>query len=340
MRSPEPSSEGHGGADNDRDRLLRAARTAFALELRRRRVAAGYSQASLAARVGYHTSYVSKMEGGRFNPTHGFARRADDVLRAGGEILHRYRAFHDLEAQERTDEAGRRHAEAAPVVTSAGGADRLAVLSEDAHLSYDGGTYIVRVRREIENLGTTAINGYPIRVHVDRYPEDTQRSREFYRANPLAWEELDFRCWYGDEVVELVCEPEQTSTDQLIEGWILFQGKRFGETFPLYPGQRMSFTYGYTVGADKWGRWFQRHVRFRTSKLTVRLEFPAELNAYVWGKENTLGQPRLGPIGAQIRQLQERGRVFWTWATADPRPGDRYRFEWRFDNEQPRPEET
>src|SRR5215468_6073083 len=128
MRPVEPSSEGHGGTDNDRDRLLRAARAAFAVELRRWRVAAGYSQASLAARVGYHTSYVSKMEGGRSNPTHGFARRADDVLRAGGEILHRYRAFRDLEALERTDETSRRHPDAVPTA-SAGEPERLAVLS-------------------------------------------------------------------------------------------------------------------------------------------------------------------------------------------------------------------
>ena len=38
--------------------------------------------------------------------------------------------------------------------------------------------------------------------------------------------------------------------------------------FPLYPGQRTTIEYAYTVGTDKWGHWFQRAVRLPTAKLS------------------------------------------------------------------------
>ena len=58
----------------------------FAAELKRWRDVRGISQKALAAKVNYTPSYVSKVEGGKQNPSTEFASEADRVLRAGGGL--------------------------------------------------------------------------------------------------------------------------------------------------------------------------------------------------------------------------------------------------------------
>src|SRR5438309_12117887 len=81
------------------DRLALATE-AFASELRHWRDLRGLSQKRLAAAMSYDASYISKIEGGQQRPSAGFARRADEVLEAGGAIERRWREY----------EAGRRAA--------------------------------------------------------------------------------------------------------------------------------------------------------------------------------------------------------------------------------------
>jgi DNA-binding XRE family transcriptional regulator len=59
----------------------------FGRELRRLRELAGLTQVQLAARLGYHHTYVSKIESGAREPRIAFASKADDVLAAGGALL-------------------------------------------------------------------------------------------------------------------------------------------------------------------------------------------------------------------------------------------------------------
>lgn len=59
----------------------------FGLHLRRLREQAGLTQVQLAARLGYHHTYVSKIESGAREPRIAFASTADDVLAAGGTLL-------------------------------------------------------------------------------------------------------------------------------------------------------------------------------------------------------------------------------------------------------------
>lgn len=59
----------------------------FGRQLRRLRENAGLTQVQLAARLGYHHTYVSKIESGAREPRIAFASKADDVLNAGGALL-------------------------------------------------------------------------------------------------------------------------------------------------------------------------------------------------------------------------------------------------------------
>lgn len=62
----------------------------FVAELRKWRGARGLSQAKLAQALKYDRSYISKVETGQEWPAIDFARRADQVLRAGGSLQHAY----------------------------------------------------------------------------------------------------------------------------------------------------------------------------------------------------------------------------------------------------------
>jgi len=59
----------------------------FGRELRRLRERAGFTQAQLAARLGYDHTYLSKLESGARVPPITFARQADDLLKARGALL-------------------------------------------------------------------------------------------------------------------------------------------------------------------------------------------------------------------------------------------------------------
>ncbi|WP_158102935.1 helix-turn-helix domain-containing protein [Lentzea kentuckyensis] len=72
----------------------------FGQELRRLREQAGLTQVQLAARLGYHHTYVSKIESGAREPRIAFAGKADDVLGAGGALL---AAATSVRARVRTD---------------------------------------------------------------------------------------------------------------------------------------------------------------------------------------------------------------------------------------------
>lgn len=64
-----------------------AGRDGFGRELRRLRERAGLTQVQLAARLGYHHTYVSKIESGAREPRIAFAGKADELLAAGGVLL-------------------------------------------------------------------------------------------------------------------------------------------------------------------------------------------------------------------------------------------------------------
>ncbi|WP_343869959.1 helix-turn-helix transcriptional regulator [Dactylosporangium roseum] len=319
---------------------LSAAHGAFSAEVRRLRLLAGLSQKSLARRIGCNTSYVSKMECGAVPPTVDFARLADDALRAGGDLVDRWQTWYEL---RRRGDAGRQTAvsEAINVETAS---TTLLVTHERTTLSFDGDAYAITVLRELENRTERSYNGYEVRIHVDAFPDDVERSRVHHRAHPLVWDHLGFRCWWAPMMsdldprkpgagptIELVADPTQTVTDKMIEGWIRFEGKRYGELLTLHPGRRLALMYSYTVSSTQWGTWYQRRMRVPTRRLDVELDFPQGLRTLVWGKAITAGD-RIGPLGSQIDEHTENGRSIWSWTNGKPEFGDRYRFEWRFGN--------
>ncbi|KOT94511.1 formylmethionine deformylase [Streptomyces rimosus subsp. pseudoverticillatus] len=299
---------------------MQAAAEAFIAELKHWRDVRGQSQSKLAREVGYTPSYVSKVEGGQLPASGEFALKADDVLQAGGAIR---RAFREIEKHGRP---------VAPHPAPNGEdahATSLIVEHEDTTLHYDGHVYRATQRRRLYNDSPDPVTRYLIRISVDRYPGDPERSNEHYRQNPLTWEEIGLSASFDGEPLTWRVKHDRDAFKEL---WLLF------DQSPLYPGETSWLEYSYTVGDDKWGSWFQRAVRLPTHRMSVRLDFPAEIDPTVWGTETTMTAEAL-PLRTPIRRTTEGTRRIYSWSTDDPPLHARYRLEWKF-RQRPDPEET
>ncbi|MER6713272.1 peptide deformylase [Streptomyces sp. NPDC006386] len=292
----------------------------FIAELKRWRDVRGMSQSALAKAVGYTPSYVSKVEGGQQRPSRAFAEEADRVLRAGGAIR---RAYADLEAGNHHEPAATHHGTGDHASTESQ-PPSLIVKHDDAELYYDGTTYRATQRREIYNSTADPVTQYLIRISVDRYPGNPERSNRHYRENPLTWEEIDLTAKVGNEPIGWRVQHDRDAFKEL---WLLFENE-YGR-YPLYPGESTWIEYSYTVGDDKWGTWFQRAVRLPTERLSVRLNFPAELDPAVWGSETTMTAAAF-PFRTAIHQDTDGDRRIFSWSTEDPPLHARYRLEWKF----------
>jgi peptide deformylase len=295
----------------------------FVTALAQWRVERGMTKKQLAARMGFDPSYVSHVEGRRHKPTEDFARRAEAVLAAGGAIWQKFQEYDEL-----------RHARGAPVHRDPPipaqwmpPGTGLIVEREVAALTYTDGAYRCRVRRSLYNAGTEPVTRYLMKIAVDRYPHDPAGSNRHHRQHPLTWEELDIEAVAGEgEAVEPMQWRLKLDRDAAKEVWLLFANDQ-GQ-FPLYPGERTTIEYAYTVGEEKWGQWFQRAVRLPTRHLTVRLDFPVEFEPQVWGVETSLAAEV--PVRTPLERHNENDRAIFEWSTDAPLLNARYRLEWRF----------
>lgn len=298
---------------------------AFASELARWRMDRGMSKKQLAGLMGFDPSYVSHIEGRRHRPTEDFARRADAVLAAAGAIWQRFQDYEEARHGRATALIGRDSAVPAQWLPPGTG---LVVEHEEALLSYRDGHYVTTVRRSLYNAGTDPVSRYLIRVAVDRFPGDPQRSNRHHRENPLTLDELELQAVCGDGAAyERMHWRVKQDRDAFKEIWLLFEND--DGRFPLYPGERIAVTYGYRVGEEKWGAWFQRAVRLPTRRMTVRIDLPGALDPQVWGVETSMSAEET-PLRTTIEKQLEGERSIFTWTTENPSLNARFRLQWRF----------
>ncbi|WP_093802096.1 peptide deformylase [Streptomyces sp. Wb2n-11] len=289
--------------------MEREERATFAAELTHWRSVRGLSKAALAQRLNIDPSYVSHLEAGREHGSSQLARRADTELDAGGAL---WRAW------QRTDASP--HAAEHNDPPSGSG---LLVLEDEAALRYDDGRFHLSMRRLLHNNGTEPVTRYLVRIAVDRYPSEPERSNALYRRDPLTWEELQLTAHCADEPMGWTVKHDR---DAFKEVWLQFQNPT--SRFPLYPGQEAEISYSYCVGAEKWGPWFQRAVRLPTRELTVSLSFPTDFQPTVWGTETSLSAS-FAPLRTPPTQAIDADHTVYTWTTLDPPLHARYRMEWR-----------
>ncbi|BBH65321.1 hypothetical protein ACTI_20060 [Actinoplanes sp. OR16] len=273
--------------------------------------------------MGFDPSYVSHVEGRRHKPTEDFARRAEAVLGAGGMIWQRFQEYDEL----RHARGSALHRDPPVPVQWLPPGTGLVVEQEVAELAYTDGAYRCHVRRDLYNAGVEPVTRYLVKMAVDRYPHDPAGSNRHHRDNPLSFEEMDVRALAGEgNAAEPMQWRVKLDRDAAKEIWLLFANER-GQ-FPLYPGERTTIEYAYTVGEEKWGQWFQRAVRLPTRSLTVRLNFPESFEPQVWGVEASLAAEV--PVRTPLERRNEGGRAIFEWSTDAPLLNARYRLEWRY----------
>jgi transcriptional regulator with XRE-family HTH domain len=295
----------------------RAAQT-FAAVLGQWRVDRGMTKKQLAALMGFDPSYVSHVEGRRHRPTEDFARRAEAVLGAGGAIWRTFQEYDELRHSRSTA-----HRDPPVPEQWMPPGTGLIVDQEIAELAWVDGRYRCLIRRDLYNAGNEPVTRYLVRIAVDRFPQDPEKSNRHHRAYPLTFAELDLQARCEDERMEWRSKQDR---DNVKEIWLLFENDR--GRFPLYPGERTTIEYRYTVGQEKWGQWFQRAVRLPTRHLTVRLDFPLEFEAQVWGVEDSLAAE--APVRTPLERHADTARTTFEWSTDTPALNARYRLEWRF----------
>jgi transcriptional regulator with XRE-family HTH domain len=281
----------------------------------------GLTKKRLAGQMGFDPSYLSHVERGRHRPTADFARRAELVLRTDGAIWQAFREYDDARAAGGRDEPF--PGDWRPPTTGP------FVVQETALLSYQDGVYRCRIRRSLYNAGTEPITRWLARIAVDRYPQDPERSNAHHRTHPLSLAGLGLHatCDGGDGAMEPMRWRAKHDRDALKEIWLLFEND--AGQFPLYPGRRTTIEYGYTVGDELWGPWFQRAVRLPTGRLTVRLDLPTPLDPQVWGVETSLSAGE-APLRTPVVRHPDGERAVFEWETEAPPVLSRYRLQWRF----------
>ena len=279
----------------------------FSAGLTRRRERRGLSKKSLAAEMGFSASYLSHIKAGRMNASEQFARRAEEALGAGGELVAAWRR-----------DNGSASGTGMPFP---GG---LVVEDDHAELSYDGAFFRASQRRLLRNAGPEPVTRYLMRISVDRYPGQPERSNALYRARPLTWDEVGLTASCDGEPMTWKVKADR---DAFKEAWLCFENDR--GRFPLYPGQSATISYSYTVDDRRWGPWFQRAVRLPTRRLSVDLMFPAALDPVVWGTETSATAEAI-PLRTMPARADRGTQAVFSWATSDPPVGARYRLEWRF----------
>lgn len=297
---------------------LERAAAAFADELARWRLERSLTKRQLATQMGFDPSYVSHVESRRHRPTAGFARRAEMVLHAGGAIWHRFTEYDHARSQP--EPYRNKHLPDRWLPPGTG----LVIDQEIATLRQDGDRYRCTVRQDLYNAQVDPVTRYPVRIGVDRYPGDPERSRRYYRDHPVSMAALGLTARCGEEPMRWRLNADW---DSVKEAWLLFEND--AGRFPLYPGRRTTIEYEYRLDADSLGFWFHRTVRVPTRRLVVRLDFPAGAHARVWGTETTLTADA-APLRTPVTQRRAGDRELFEWATDDPPLHARYRLEWRF----------
>ncbi|WP_117215248.1 peptide deformylase [Allorhizocola rhizosphaerae] len=294
---------------------------AFIAELRHWRAIAGYSQKSLAKQIGYDSSYISKVENASLSPSREFAEKADAALHAGRALVRRWKAMHDAGIGPEA----RAHGGSAGDPQSTPGT-ALVVEHEDAALSFHGGMVETHVRRLLRNVGIEPVTSYLIRISVDRFPGDPERSNRLYRKDPLTWEEINLRARCGEEPMTWRVVHDRDAFKEL---WLLFENS--DGRFPLYQGESTWIEYIYTVPEDKWGPWWKRAIRLPTRRLSLAVILPAERQPTVWGLETSM-TAEATPFRTPFTKELNGDNVAFRWSTDDPPLHARFRVEWKFKN--------
>ena len=245
----------------------------YAAEFRRWLEISGLSKTALGKAISVGRPYISKIASGAERGSIEVAQAADKAMNTGGALERAWRDYHGHIPKASVE---------AP--STPGG---LTVDQDLAELRYETGVYRLTQRRRLINTGTVPILRYLIRIAVDKFPGEPERSNALYREHPLTWDQLNLQAWFGQGRQLPIDWTVQHDRDAFKEVWVVLRGAD-GRRLPLYPGEAGWIEYTYTVSEGLWGNWFRRAVRLPTNHLAVSVDLPAETDPEVWGSHTSM----------------------------------------------------
>lgn len=209
-------------------------------------------------------------------------------------------------------------------------AHTLVIEHEHVVLAFDGKDYRHTITRVLRNESAEAIDRYPFRIAVARYPDDPVKNDAQYVKYPLTVEGSQVSAWYeagplGRQPMDWVVEQDRPSFKEI---WLLF--KHSDLEFPLLSGQSGSVTYQYTASCQHWGPWSKRKVRLKTGKLSLEFSFPARMLPDIVGFEWIVAKT---PTPMDISRHRDGDRVVFAWEVLNPPLNAQYQFNWRLGND-------
>jgi len=272
------------------------------------RLGKGLTQKELAQQIYQDRSIVSKIENGS-RPTIEQIELLERVFEGRGGLAELARAEwgDDLISKSRPNES-------------------LIVLQEIAELELVDSFYTATISRRLQNNGKRPVTSYLVKIQVDRFPEDAERSRRHHHDNPLILEKVNFSAELDGTSLRFEPKVDQPARKEL---FVHFESPD-GQTLPLYPGQSVNLKYSYRVPTLLWGRWFQRAIRIPTDELVIRLRIPTKSEPVAWCRE--MSYERHGPIQQPPTELQLERIKQYEWRVFNPVLEARYRAAWRLEN--------
>ena len=160
----------------------------------------------------------------------------------------------------------------------------LVVKRDEIEYRYLGGRYVVHTRLLLYNTSAEPITHCTAQIEGHRFADDSAAARRFYGAQPLSWDELDFRAESNRQPVDW--EPV-TDRDSFKEVRLLFRNAE--GRFPLQPREERPVEYTYELPESKAGPQIQRSIRMYTNELVMSAVFPPSCDpGSVWAVEDSM----------------------------------------------------
>ncbi len=200
-------------------------------------------------------------------------------------------------------------------------------LEDEVFIRYlqEENSYQILFHKKVLNNGKGPITSLYARIAVSVFPEHPQKAKEYYRANPLEMEELNFRAYdESNSILDYELEFDHDSNKEL---FIHFRSR--GVLYPLYPRETRDIYYEITISAQKWGPFIERNIRTETRECRIAIDFPEKLQMTIWGFEKSVAGGE-GPLKHSIETKKEVAFTRYEWINTNPTLYSRYRIRWEF----------
>jgi predicted phosphodiesterase len=205
--------------------------------------------------------------------------------------------------------------------------DQLEIEYERDHLEFDGSHYHVRIEKKYYNPTDRPWTHIDALVLANAFPDDPVRSRQLYHERPLELEALGFSARQdGREITYAVLHDLDSSKELHL---VLTDDS--GRLRGLGTGESTVLDYSFTIDRERWGPYFERHIRRPTRRIECELVFPlGSLGALELVANRHITDRTLG---SELEVREAGGKQIWRWENDGPRLQSRYRFMWRFKGE-------